>query len=99
MADFFNKLPSILILAVLVGIFMSLRRHVRSKRMSLWTAAWVLIFIHFFVGIFEPRDGNLGNFLYALDMGSLVVSATLFAASLTPFAESARKTWTLLGIT
>ncbi|HEY6972049.1 MAG TPA: HAMP domain-containing sensor histidine kinase [Candidatus Angelobacter sp.] len=97
MTDLFAKLPSILILAVLVGIFMALRRHVRSARMNLWTAAWLLIFIHFFVGIFEPRDGNLGNLLYALDMGSLVVSATLFAASLTEFVESARKTSLLLG--
>lgn len=99
MTDLSAKLPSILILAVLVGIFVALRRHMKSQRLNLWTAAWLLIFIHFFVGIFEPRDGNLGNLLYALDMGSLVISATLFAASLTPFVESARKTWALLGIT
>ena len=99
MTDLFAKLPSILILAVLVGIFMALRRHVRSARMNLWTAAWLLIFIHFFVGIFEPRDGNLGNLLGAVDMGSLVVSATLFSASLTEFVESARKTSLLLALT
>ena len=44
MADFLNnnKLPSILVLAVLVGLFLALRRHVRSARLNLWTAAWLV---------------------------------------------------------
>ena len=99
MADFSSKLPSILILAVLVGIFLSLRRHVKSSRLNLWTAAWGLIFLHFFIEVFEPRDGNLGNIIYSIDGGSLQVSATLFVASLTAFVEDRRKTWTLLAIT
>ena len=97
MADFLNKLPSILVLAVLVGIFVALRRHVRSSRLNLWTAAWLLIFIHFFIEIFEPRTGNLGNFIYMIDGGTLQVSAMLFVASLTSFVEDKKKTWMLLG--
>jgi signal transduction histidine kinase len=99
MADFLNKLPSILILGVLVGIFVALRRHVRSARLNLWTAAWLLIFIHFFIGIFEPRNGNLGNLLYTIDGGSLQVSAMLFVASLTSFVEDKKRTWILIGLT
>src|SRR5215472_2885020 len=99
MADFFNKLPSILILAVLVGIFVALRRHVKSARLNLWTAAWVLIFIHFFVGIFEPRQGNLQNILETINWGALQVSATCFVASLTSFVEDKTKTRTLLALT
>jgi two-component system, NtrC family, sensor kinase len=99
MANFFDKLPSILILGVLVGIFLSLRRRVRSARLSLWTAAWVLIFIHFFVGIFEPKAGSPAKLVLAIDLGSLQVAATLFLASLTSFVEDRRKTWALLAVT
>lgn len=98
MADFLNKLPSILVLAVFVGIFVALRRHVRSARLNLWTAAWLLIFIHFLVGVFEPRTGNLGNFIYMIDGGTLQVSAMLFVASLTSFVEDKKKTWILLAV-
>jgi two-component system, NtrC family, sensor kinase len=99
MTDFLNKLPSILILAVLVGIFLALRRHVRSARLNLWTAAWLLIFIHFFIEIFEPGTGSLGHIIDAIDGGSLQVSAMLFVASLTSFVEDKKKTWTLLALT
>ena len=99
MADFFTKLPSILILGVLVGIFISLRRHVRSARLNLWTAAWMLIFVHFFIELFEPNTGLWGHIVDAIDAGSLQVSATLFVASLTSYVEDKRKTWTLLALT
>ena len=59
MAILFDKLPTILVLAVMVGIFVALRRHVKSARLHLWIAAWILIFSHFFVQLFEPADGNL----------------------------------------
>src|SRR5689334_14586352 len=99
MADFLNKLPSILILAVLVGIFVAIRRHVRSARLNLWTAAWLLIFIHFFIEIFEPGTGVTGHIIDTIDLGSLQVSAMLFVASLTSFVEDKKKTWTFLAIT
>ena len=99
MADFLNKLPSILILAVLVGIFVAIRRHVRSARLNLWTAAWLLIFIHFFIEIFEPGTGITGHIIDTIDLGSLQVSAMLFVASLTSFVEDKKKTWKFLAIT
>lgn len=99
MTELSNKLPSILILAVLVGIFVSLRRHVRSSRLNLWTAAWVVIFIHFFVEAFQNRNGILGHILDTIDWGSLQVSATLFVASLTSFVDDKRKTRIILALT
>src|SRR5215467_5667594 len=99
MTELSAKLPSILILAVLVGIFVALRRHMRSQRLNLWTAAWLLIFIHFFVEAFQNRTGIMGHILDTLDWGSLQVSATLFVASLTSFVEDRSKTWTLLVLT
>src|SRR5260370_23046736 len=56
MAPLLDKLPTILVLAVLVGIFIALRQHGRSNRLRLWTVAWVLIFIHFVAQALEPPN-------------------------------------------
>jgi two-component system NtrC family sensor kinase len=99
MAVFFDKLPTILVLAVMVGIFVALRRHVKSPRLHLWIAAWVLIFVHFFVQIFEPVNGNLTPLTFMIDLGSLQLSAMYFVASLTSFFEDKRLTFSLLTLT
>jgi signal transduction histidine kinase len=99
MAVFLDKLPTILVLAVMVGIFVALRKHVKSPRLHLWIAAWVLIFIHFFVQIFEPVDGNLTPLMFLIDLGCLQLSALYFIASLTSFFENARLTLSLLILT
>src|SRR5215472_8785560 len=99
MATLFDKLPTILVLAVMVGIFVALRRHVKSARLSLWIAAWGLIFVHFFVQIFEPADGNLTPATFIIDLGCLQLSALFFVASLTAFFENKNLTWTLLAVT
>ncbi len=99
MATLFDKLPTILVLAVMVGIFVALRRHVKSPRLQLWTAAWGLIFVHFFVQIFEPADGNLTPATFIIDLGCLQLSALFFVASLTSFFEDTRLTIKLLILT
>ena len=77
----------------------ALRRHVNSARLKLWTASWTLIFIHFAVEVFEPRQGTMQSILFSIDWGSLQLSAMFFVASLTSFVEQKSKTWTLLGLT
>jgi signal transduction histidine kinase len=99
MASLFDKLPTILVLAVMVGIFVALRRHVKSARLHLWIAAWGLIFVHFFVQIFEPADGNLTPVTFMIDLGALQLSALFFVASLTTFFESKKLTFSLLVLT
>jgi len=99
MASLFDKLPTILVLAVMVGIFVALRRHVKSARLQLWIAAWGLIFVHFFVQIFEPPDGNLTPVTFMIDLGCLQLSALFFIASLTSFFESIKLTIGLLLVT
>ena len=99
MASLTDKLPTILVLGVLVGIFIALRRHVKSPRLNLWIAAWGLIFIHFCVQLFEPDDGNLSPLLFILDQGSLQLSALFFIGSLTSFLESRKLTAALLTVT
>lgn len=95
----FDKLPTILVLAVMVGIFVALRRHVKSARLHLWITAWVLIFVHFFVQVFEPADGNLTPVTFMIDLGCLQLSALYFIASLTSFFEDTRLTLSLLALT
>jgi two-component system, NtrC family, sensor kinase len=99
MAALFDKLPTILVLAVMVSIFVALRRHVKSARLHLWIAAWGLIFVHFFVGLFEPANGNSPPLTYLIDAGCLQLSALFFIASLTSFFENTRLTILLLAVT
>ena len=99
MAVLFDKLPTILVLAVMVGIFVALRRHVKSARLHLWITAWVLIFGHFFVQVFEPADGNLTPVTFMIDLGCLQLSALFFIASLTTFFENTKLTLSLLILT
>jgi signal transduction histidine kinase len=96
MAILFDKLPTILVLAVMVGIFVALHRHVKSARLQLWIAAWVLIFVHFFVQLFEPPVGDLPPITAMIDLGCLQLSALFFIASLTSFFENTRLTLGLL---
>jgi two-component system, NtrC family, sensor kinase len=98
MAIFFDKLPTILVLAVMVGIFVALRRHVKSARLHLWIAAWVLIFAHFFVKVFETADGNYSPVISIIDLGCLQLSALFFIASLTTFFENKKLTFSLLAL-
>jgi len=92
MANLFDKLPTILVLAVLVGIFVALGRHVRSDRLKLWTAAWVLVYLHFFIGLFEPPSRDLTPGIFLIDEGSLTLSSLFFIASLTSFFENTKLT-------
>src|SRR6516225_1883961 len=96
MAPLFDKLPTILVLAVLVGIFVALGRHVKSERLRLWTTAWILIFTHFFIGLFEPAHGNVTPVIYVIDQGSMALAALFFIASLTSFFENKKLTLVLL---
>jgi signal transduction histidine kinase len=99
MATLFDKLPTLLVLGVLVGIFVALGRHVASWRLKLWTAAWGLIFVHFFVDLFVTPQGDLPPSLGLISDGFLALSALFFVASLTVFYESRKLTLGLLALT
>jgi two-component system, NtrC family, sensor kinase len=99
MATLFDKLPTLLVLGVLVGIFVALGRHVKSGRLKLWTAAWGLIFGHFFVDLFAGPDGSLPASLGLISDGFLALSALFFIASLTAFWENGKLTVGMLVLT
>ncbi len=97
MAVLLAKLPTILVLAVLVGIFIALRQHVKSNRLHLWIGAWVLIFIHFVCQAFDNRPSG-PTILDAIDLSALQLSAVVFIASLTDYVEDTKKTWQFLAL-
>lgn len=82
MSAFLDKLPTILILAVLVGIFLSLRKHAPSVRVRLWTYAWALIFLHFLVQVFETHTGTPELIFESIDLASLELSGIVFVVSM-----------------
>ena len=99
MAELLDKLPTILVLAVLVGIFFALRRHVKSERLILWTAAWVLILAHFIFQALDPVDGSGSPLIFIADQGTLQVAAMFFIASLTSFSQNRKLTLGFLALT
>ncbi len=98
MNSLLDKLPTILVLFVLVGIFLSLRKHAPSARIRLWTYAWALIFLHFFIQAFETHTGTLENILESIDIGSLELSGVVFAVSMTLAVEDRRKRLIMLAV-
>ena len=91
MASLLDKLPTILVLAVLVGIFLSLRAHVPSARTRLWAYAWGLIFLHFFIQAFETHAGTIENIFESIDIVALELSAIVFTVSMSRAVEDRRK--------
>ena len=98
MASLLEKLPTILILAVLVGTFISLRKHSPSERTRLWIVAWALIFAHFFVQIFETRTGFVEQIFESVDLAALELSGVVFLVSLARSAEDKLRRHVLFAI-
>ena len=98
MTTLLDKLPTILVLAVLVGIFLSLRKHAPSARLRLWTAAWALIFLHFFIDAFATRTGTIEQVIESVDLGALVLSGVVFVVSLIQEVEERSKRSRLLAL-
>jgi signal transduction histidine kinase len=92
-----DRTPDAITVAVLVGIFACLERHVRSARSRLCKIAWFLVFIHFFAELFEPASGPGNPTLMAFDWGSLQASAVVFLTSLASVVEDrVKRLWLLL---
>ena len=94
-----EKLPTVVTVAVLVGIFAGLKRHSRSARLQLWLIAWFLVFIHFAAQLFESSNRPVSPWLSALDLGSLQASAVAFVVSVSSVAEDRFKRSLLLAVT
>src|ERR1700733_7015266 len=82
-----EKIPTVVTVAVLVGIFAGLKRHSHSARLHLWLVAWFLTFLHFVAQCFEPATGDVAPWLLALDLGSLQAAAVVFMVSVSAVVE------------
>lgn len=98
MTPLLDKLPTILVLAVLVGVFLSLRKHSPSARVRLWTYAWALIFLHFFIQVFETRTGVVESIFESIDLAALELSGMVFVISLTRAGEDRLRRRVLLAV-
>ncbi|HXY02318.1 MAG TPA: ATP-binding protein [Terriglobales bacterium] len=87
----FDKIPTVLTVAVLVGIFAGLKRHSRSARLRLWQVAWFLVFTHFVAQMFEPASGSVSPLLLAIDLTALQASAVVFVVSVSSVVEERLK--------
>jgi two-component system NtrC family sensor kinase len=94
-----EKIPTVITVAVLVGIFLALKRHSRSARLQLWMVAWLLIFTHFVAQLLEPATGDVSPFLLAIDLGSLQAAAVAFVVSVSSVAEDKSKRTLMLLVT
>ncbi|MGB7583968.1 MAG: HAMP domain-containing sensor histidine kinase [Terriglobales bacterium] len=93
-----EKIPTLVTVAVLVGIFAGLKRHSRSARLQLWLVAWFLVFTHFVAQMFEPASGGTNPLLLAMDLGSLQASAVAFVASVASVVDDRLKRGVLLTV-
>ena len=98
MLSLLDKLPTVFVLFVLVGIFLSLRKHAPSARIRLWTYSWALIFLHFFIQVFETHTGTLEKILESIDIGALELSGVVFAISMTHAVEDRKKRRAMLAV-
>jgi signal transduction histidine kinase len=91
-----EKIPTFLTVAVLVIIFVCLKRHARCARLTLWAVGWTLVFTHFLAQLLEPANGSVGPFLLAIDLGSLQAAAIVFLVSVSSVVEDKAKRAVLL---
>jgi two-component system NtrC family sensor kinase len=94
-----EKVPTLVTVAVLVGIFAGLKRHSHSARLQLWLVAWFLVFTHFVAQLFEPATGAPSAWLLAIDLGSLQASAVAFVTSVASVIDDRMKRSVLLTVT
>lgn len=93
-----EKLPTCMMVGVLVMIFACLKRHTRCARLTLWAVGWTLVFTHFLAQLLEPA-GRVIPFLRAADGGALQLSAVAFLVSVSAIAEDrAKRTISLLAL-
>ena len=81
MSSLLEKLPTMLMLGVLLGIFFSLRKHTKSRTINLWIIAWGLILAHFVAQAFEALPGWREQLSGIIDLAGLELSGLVLIAS------------------
>jgi two-component system, NtrC family, sensor kinase len=91
-----EKIPTCLMVCVLVMVFACLKRHTRSARLTLWAVGWTLVSVHFLAQLLAPVDHYAVSCLRAIDAGALQLAAITFLLSVSVVAEDRPRRTVLL---
>ena len=86
-----EAISAIALLAILVGMSLSVQRQAGSQRVLLWAYAWTLTSLHFVLRILQAGAGRLLNFTVAADYSAIELSGIVFIASFLFREEDRRK--------
>jgi signal transduction histidine kinase len=86
-----EAISAIALLAILVGMSLSVRRQAGSQRVLLWAYAWALTSLHFVLRILQAGAGGLLKFTVAADYSAIELSGIVFIASFLFREEDRRK--------
>jgi diguanylate cyclase (GGDEF)-like protein len=87
----FDVLPSLVALAILVGVFEAILRQGAAERLKLWLLAWALVLIHFIAEFVNVGHGLWGHIATVSSLGSLELATVSFLISMSPRATTARR--------
>src|SRR5665213_2041120 len=74
----YSSLPDLLALTVLVFVFWSILRTRVCGQLHAWLVGWIFILLHFAVGLFGGRPGNLRTFVQCLAAIMLALGGAAF---------------------
>ncbi len=77
----YAALPSLIALAVLVGVFRSILRRESSEQLNLWLISWVLVLLHFFALFMDVGDGLRHRIWEAVSLDTLALAGVAFLIS------------------
>ncbi len=95
MPEFLNRLPTLLVMVVLLAIFATLERQRRAPWVTLWLRGWGLIFGHNLLQAFGAAGAQTG-WLLALDRSLWWSGVAVFAISMSRLREMPQQRRTIL---
>ena len=84
---FLKGLPTVLIVAALVAVFVALYRHERTARMRFWISGWGIIFLHFLVGIVPAQAPWAVWLVSCIELATLPIAGSAFLISVTDIIQ------------
>ena len=91
MNDPLSKLPTVVLLGVLVAIFAALLKQNRTFRFRLWFLGWAIIFVRFVLQMIWKPLGLPTGIYAAIDLSSLQIAGIIFMGSVSALAETKRR--------
>jgi diguanylate cyclase (GGDEF)-like protein len=86
-----SVLPSLVALAILVGVFEAILRQGAAEKLQLWLTGWALVLIHFVAQFVNIGHGLWGHIATAISLGSLDLASISFLISMSPRATTVRR--------